>query len=39
MVKNNIEIQNDIIDATLHCKEGAAIILIERMYQILTNRP
>jgi len=29
----------DLIDETLHCKDGAAILLIENMFQLLTNRP
>ncbi|KAI0216628.1 Spermatogenesis-associated protein 4 [Lamellibrachia satsuma] len=33
-----LDIPNDYIEATLHCKEGGAVLLMERVYQILTNR-
>ena len=34
-----MQIPLELADATLHCREGAAILFIENMYQILTNRP
>ena len=34
-----LTIPNEYIDETLHCKEGAAILLIESLFEILTNRP
>jgi hypothetical protein len=33
-----LEIQLDLCDATMHAKDGAAILLIENMFQFLTNR-
>lgn len=39
IIKNNLEISIELTDATMHCKEGAAILLIENMFQFLTNRP
>lgn len=36
--KNSIDIPLEFTDAAMHCKEGAAQLLIERMYEILTNR-
>ncbi len=37
--KKSLNIPIELIDETMHCKEGAAIILIENMFQLLTNRP
>ena len=34
-----LNIPNEYIDETLHCKEGAAVLLIESMFETLTNRP
>lgn len=39
IIRKELNIPNDLIEATMHCKDGAAIILIENMYSILTNRP
>ncbi|KAL4230774.1 spermatogenesis-associated protein 4 [Mactra antiquata] len=36
--RHRLEIPAEIIDGTIHCKEGAAALLLERMYEILTNR-
>lgn len=33
-----LDISDDFVDGTIHCKEGAAALLLERMYEILTNR-
>lgn len=38
VVTKNINIPIELIDACMHCKEGAAILLVEQMYQCLTNR-
>ncbi|KAL8574621.1 hypothetical protein ACOMHN_055686 [Nucella lapillus] len=32
------DIADEVVDGTVHCKEGAAALLLERMYEILTNR-
>lgn len=39
VVKKELNIPMELLDATLHCKDGAAVILIETLYTILTNRP
>ena len=39
IIKKELNISNELVDATMHCKDGAAIMLIENMYTILTNRP
>lgn len=39
IVTKNLNISLDIIDATMHSKDGAALSLIENIYQVLTNRP
>ncbi|XP_046354080.1 spermatogenesis-associated protein 4-like isoform X2 [Haliotis rufescens] len=36
--RQHLEIPEDYIEGTIHCKEGAANLLTERMYEILTNR-
>ncbi|KAK2179965.1 hypothetical protein NP493_464g01049 [Ridgeia piscesae] len=36
--RSKLDIPNEYIEATLHCKEGGAVLLMERVYQILTNR-
>jgi len=36
--RNQIDLPMADIDGTIHCREGAATQLIERMYEILTNR-
>jgi hypothetical protein len=38
IVANNVDVPFELIDATMHCKEDAAILLIERIYTCLTNR-
>lgn len=35
---HKLDIAADVIEGTIHCKEGAAALLLERMYEILTNR-
>ncbi|RNA11136.1 spermatogenesis-associated 4-like isoform X2 [Brachionus plicatilis] len=39
ITKNEMDISNELIDGTIHCKEGAAVLLLENLYQFLTNRP
>ncbi|CAF0705595.1 unnamed protein product [Brachionus calyciflorus] len=39
IIDNELSISIELIDGTIHCKEGAAILLLENMYQFLTNRP
>lgn len=34
-----MNISNELIDGTIHCKEGAAVLFLENLYQSLTNRP
>jgi len=36
--RQKIDIPEEYIDGTIHCKEGAASLLTERIYEILTNR-
>lgn len=36
--RHKFDIPPEYIEGTIHCKEGAAPLLTERMYQILTNR-
>ncbi|XP_014672533.1 PREDICTED: spermatogenesis-associated protein 4-like [Priapulus caudatus] len=36
--KQKLCIPTDLIDGTIHCKEGAAQVLIETIYALLTNR-
>lgn len=38
IVKKNLSIPGHLIDATLHAKDGAAEALLERTYQVLTNK-
>lgn len=38
MKKHNIDIPDDVIDATIHCKDGAAFILLQLLFERLTNR-
>lgn len=38
MVKINIDIPMDVVDGTIHSREGAAILFIESLYQALTNK-
>ncbi|XP_074650094.1 spermatogenesis-associated protein 4-like [Tubulanus polymorphus] len=37
--KHKLEIPEDFVEGTIHCKEGAAQLLCDRIYEILTNRP
>lgn len=39
IIKKDLAIPLELADATMHCREGAAILFIENMYQLLTNRP
>ncbi|XP_070198100.1 spermatogenesis-associated protein 4-like isoform X2 [Littorina saxatilis] len=34
----HLDIPDDYIEGTIHCKEGASALLLERLYEILTNR-
>ncbi|KAK1174854.1 spermatogenesis-associated protein 4 isoform X1 [Acipenser oxyrinchus oxyrinchus] len=36
--KRNINLHKEVIDGTIHCKPGAAEILVREIYTILTNR-
>ncbi|ELT94042.1 hypothetical protein CAPTEDRAFT_154890 [Capitella teleta] len=36
--RHSIDIPAEFIEGTIHCKENAAQLLVERMYQLLTNR-
>ena len=36
--RNRMDIPKEYIEGTMHTKEGAAVLLIERIYEILTNR-
>ncbi|XP_056117825.1 spermatogenesis-associated protein 4 isoform X1 [Rhinichthys klamathensis goyatoka] len=38
LVKQNISLMKEIIDGTIHCKPGAAELLVQEIYSILTNR-
>ncbi|XP_067312646.1 spermatogenesis-associated protein 4 [Pseudorasbora parva] len=38
LVKQNISVMKEIIDGTIHCKPGAAELLVQEIYTILTNR-
>ncbi|XP_006630150.2 spermatogenesis-associated protein 4 [Lepisosteus oculatus] len=38
LLKRNISLPKELIDGTIHCKPGAAEILIQEIYTILTNR-
>nr|XP_055033654.1 spermatogenesis-associated protein 4 [Misgurnus anguillicaudatus] len=37
-VKQNISLSKEVIDGTIHCKPGAAELLVQDIYSILTNR-
>lgn len=39
IIKRDLPIPLELADATMHNREGAAILFIENLYQILTNRP
>lgn len=36
--RHSLDIPEEIIEGTIHCKEGAAGLLIQRIYELLTNR-
>ncbi|XP_073677310.1 spermatogenesis-associated protein 4 [Garra rufa] len=36
--KQNISLLKEVIDGTIHCKPGAAELLVQEIYSILTNR-
>lgn len=36
--RHKLEIPEELIEGTIHCKEGAAPALCERIYELLTNR-
>ncbi|CAL1530912.1 unnamed protein product [Lymnaea stagnalis] len=38
ILKNMLDLQMEDIDGTIHCREGAAVQLIENLYELLTNR-
>ncbi|KAH9519883.1 spermatogenesis-associated protein 4 [Bulinus truncatus] len=38
ILRNSFDIKMNDIDGTIHCKEGAAVLLVESMYEILTNK-
>jgi len=38
MKKHKINIPPDVMDGTIHCKDGAAFVLLQMLYEILTNR-
>ncbi len=39
ITKKELSISLELADATMHGREGAAILFVENLYQILTNRP
>lgn len=39
ITKKELNIPLELADATMHAREGAAILFVENLYQILTNRP
>lgn len=38
IAKRNLPISTDLIDATIHAREGGAEELLERTYELLTNK-
>ncbi|CAG2230985.1 unnamed protein product [Mytilus edulis] len=36
--RHSLDIPEEYIDGTIHCKEGAAAMLLENIYELLTNR-
>ncbi|XP_033744012.1 spermatogenesis-associated protein 4-like [Pecten maximus] len=36
--RHNLDIAEELLEGTIHCKEGASTLLTERIYEILTNR-
>ncbi|KAK0042790.1 spermatogenesis-associated protein 4-like isoform X1 [Biomphalaria pfeifferi] len=38
ILRNSFDIKMEDVDGTIHCREGAAVQLVESMYEILTNK-
>lgn len=38
ILKNQLEVNIEDVDGTIHCREAAAVNLLESLYEILTNR-
>ncbi|TRY89035.1 hypothetical protein DNTS_022158 [Danionella cerebrum] len=38
LLKQNISLSKELINGTIHCKPGAAELLVQEVYSILTNR-
>ncbi|KAI3351473.1 hypothetical protein L3Q82_020322, partial [Scortum barcoo] len=36
--KQNLHLMKELVDATIHCKPGAAELLVQEVYMVLTNR-
>ncbi|KAK3599536.1 hypothetical protein CHS0354_006671 [Potamilus streckersoni] len=36
--RHSLDIPEELVEGTIHCKEGAGALLVEKMYEILTNR-
>jgi hypothetical protein len=36
--QKTLPIPEQYCDAVMHCKEGAAVLLLQALYQLLTNR-
>ncbi|KAK3100467.1 hypothetical protein FSP39_020512 [Pinctada imbricata] len=36
--RHKLEIPDELVEGTIHCKEGAAALLCEKIYEMLTNR-
>lgn len=36
--RHRLDIPEEFVEGTIHCKEGAGQLLVERIYEILTNR-
>jgi len=36
--RHKLDVTEQLVEGTIHCKEGAAELLIEKIYEILTNR-
>ena len=36
-LKEKLGIPKELIEGTIHCKPGAAIALVEKLYTVLTN--
>lgn len=36
--KQNLQLMKSVITGTIHCKPGAAELLVQAVYTILTNR-